>query len=126
MFRRAYQAMRSGKSGPVLIEVPEEFWEAEFEGELNYEPVPFSRIGARSGRGQGRGAQDHAPTPRTRSSSPARACSTPSATELIELANLLPAPVMTTNPGKSAIPREPPPGARRLDSLAAAAVRPSS
>ena len=37
--RRAYHLMRSGKSGPVLIETPVDVFEAEFEGELDYQPV---------------------------------------------------------------------------------------
>src|SRR3979490_2854668 len=38
--RRAYHAMRSGKGGPVLIEIPDEVAEAEFKGTLDYVPVP--------------------------------------------------------------------------------------
>src|SRR5271168_3647564 len=40
LMRRAYQAMRSGKAGPVLLEVPDEVAEAEFKGQLNYQRVP--------------------------------------------------------------------------------------
>jgi acetolactate synthase-1/2/3 large subunit len=103
VFRRAYQAMRSGKSGPVLIEVPEEFWEAEFEGELNYEPVPFTRVGPDPD------AVKDAAKILTDAKNPiifaGQGVLYAEATEeLIELANLLPAPVMTTNPGKSAFP----------------------
>src|SRR4029078_1295310 len=43
LMRRAYHAMRSGKGGPVLIEVPAEVWEAEYAGELDYAPVPVQR-----------------------------------------------------------------------------------
>src|SRR3954466_12162188 len=43
LMRRAFQAMRSGKPGPVLLEVPTDVFEAEFEGELNYRTVPFMR-----------------------------------------------------------------------------------
>jgi acetolactate synthase-1/2/3 large subunit len=103
LFRRGYAAMRSGKSGPVLIEVPEEFWDAEFEGELNYEPVPFVRVAPDPD------AVKEAAKILTDAKNPIifagqgilYAEATP---ELIELANLLPAPVMTTNPGKSAFP----------------------
>jgi acetolactate synthase-1/2/3 large subunit len=41
--RRAYHAMRSGKGGPVLVEVPNEVFEAEYKGELDYTPVPVQR-----------------------------------------------------------------------------------
>ena len=40
---RAYHAMRSGKGGPVLVEVPPEVWEAEYKGELDYAPMPVQR-----------------------------------------------------------------------------------
>src|SRR3984957_18653957 len=43
LMRRAYQAMRSGKAGPVLVEVPDEVAEAEFRGPLNYQRVPVLR-----------------------------------------------------------------------------------
>src|SRR5437870_6006691 len=44
LMRRAYHAMRSGKGGPVLVEVPPEVWDAEYRGELDYTPVPVARI----------------------------------------------------------------------------------
>src|SRR2546430_10718387 len=43
LMRRAYHAMRSGKGGPVLIEVPAEVWEAEYEGELHYTAAKAKR-----------------------------------------------------------------------------------
>ena len=43
LMRRAYHAMRSGKGGPVMVEVPDEVFEAEFKGELDYAPVPMLR-----------------------------------------------------------------------------------
>ena len=43
LMRRAYHAMRSGKGGPVLIEIPAEVWEADYRGELDYAPVPVQR-----------------------------------------------------------------------------------
>src|SRR4051794_19254510 len=43
LMRRAYHAMRSGKGGPVLVEVPPETWEAEYKGELNYTAMPVMR-----------------------------------------------------------------------------------
>src|ERR1700680_3706369 len=43
LMRRAYHAMRSGKGGPVLLEVPNEVFEAAFEGTLDYVPVPILR-----------------------------------------------------------------------------------
>src|SRR5204863_980827 len=43
LMRRAYHAMRSGKGGPVLVEVPAEVWEAEYKGALDYTPMPVQR-----------------------------------------------------------------------------------
>src|SRR5712671_5290972 len=43
LMRRAYQAMRSGKGGPVLVEIPDEVWQAEHQGELDYKPMPMQR-----------------------------------------------------------------------------------
>src|SRR5581483_3545285 len=43
LMRRAYHAMRSGKGGPVLVEIPDEVWQAEYRGALDYTPVPVLR-----------------------------------------------------------------------------------
>src|SRR5215467_14224528 len=43
LMRRAYHAMRNGKAGPVLIEVPDEAFTAEYRGRLDYAPVPVHR-----------------------------------------------------------------------------------
>src|SRR6195256_1024717 len=43
LMRRAFHAMRSGRGGPVLVEVPDAVFEAEFAGELDYVPVPVQR-----------------------------------------------------------------------------------
>jgi acetolactate synthase-1/2/3 large subunit len=103
LMRRAYQAMRSGKAGPVLIEVPDEIAEAEFKGPLNYQPVPVLRA-----------APD--PTAIKKAAEMLLAAKNPllwagqgvhyaeAGDQLAALAELLPAPVVATNPGKSAIP----------------------
>ena len=103
LMRRAYQAMRTGKAGPVLIEVPDEISEAEFKGALNYQPVPTLRA---------------APDPAAikKAAEMLLAAKNPllwagqgvhyaeAGDQLAALAELLPAPVVATNPGKSAIP----------------------
>jgi acetolactate synthase I/II/III large subunit len=103
LMRRAYQAMRSGKGGPVLIEIPAEVWDAEYEGELDYAPVPVQRT---------------APDPDAVKTAVRMllAAKNPllwagqgvlyaqASEALAALAELIPAPVVTTNPGKSAIP----------------------
>ncbi|MDB5726918.1 MAG: thiamine pyrophosphate-dependent enzyme possible carboligase or decarboxylase [Noviherbaspirillum sp.] len=105
--RRAYSNLRTGKPGPVMIEVSDHVATAEIDGELDYTPVKSVRCGPdpadvrtvaelllKSRRpvihaGQGvmyAGATD----------------------ELVKLAELLQAPVMTTNTGKSAFPENHP------------------
>ena len=102
LMRRAYHAMRSGKGGPVLIEVPNEVFDAEFNGQLDYEPVPVQRA---------------APDPEAvkKAVEMLLAAKHPllwagqgvhyaeAGDRLAALAELLPAPVVATNPGKSAI-----------------------
>ncbi|MCX7311607.1 MAG: thiamine pyrophosphate-requiring protein [Alphaproteobacteria bacterium] len=102
LMRRAYHAMRSGKGGPVMVEVPDEVFEAELKGELDYRPVPMLRM---------------APDPDAvkRAAQMLLAAKHPvilagqgvhyaeAAGQLAALAELIPAPVATTNPGKSAI-----------------------
>src|SRR6202034_330950 len=102
LMRRAYQAMRTGKAGPVLIEVPDEVAEAEFKGQLNYQRVPVLRA---------------APDPAAikKAAEMLLAAKNPllwagqgvhyaeAGDQLAALAELLPAPVGATNPGKSAI-----------------------
>jgi acetolactate synthase-1/2/3 large subunit len=107
LMRRAFHALRSGKGGPVLVELPPEVYEHEFEGELDYTPVPIQRS---------------APDPDTIKQAVRMllAAKHPllwagqgvhyaeAGERLAALAELLPAPVVTTNPGKSAIPESHP------------------
>src|SRR5882724_11875649 len=102
LMRRAYHAMRSGKGGPVMVEVPDEVFEAEFKGTLDYTPVPMQRM---------------APDPDSvkKAAQMLLAAKNPlilagqgvhyaeAGEQLAALAELIPAPVATTNPGKSAI-----------------------
>jgi acetolactate synthase-1/2/3 large subunit len=102
LMRRAYHAMRSGKGGPVLVEVPDAVFEAEFEGTLDYTTVPVTRM---------------APDPDAikKAAQMLLAAKNPlilagqgvhyaqASEQLAALAELIPAPVATTNPGKSAI-----------------------
>jgi len=103
LLRRAYHAMRSGKGGPVLLEIPPEVWEAEYQGLVEYTPVPVQRA---------------APDPAAVKEAVRMllAAKNPllwagqgvhyaeAGDRLAALAELIPAPVVTTNPGKSAIP----------------------
>jgi acetolactate synthase-1/2/3 large subunit len=102
LLRRAYQLMRSGKSGPVLIETPVDVFEAEFQGELDYVPVKPILSGPEAG------AVAEAARMLLAAENPiiwagAGIHYAQASEQLAALAELLPAPVMTTNPGKSAI-----------------------
>jgi acetolactate synthase I/II/III large subunit len=102
LLRRAYHAMRSGKAGPVLVEVPDEIFNAEYKGELVYHPVPVQRT-----------APD--PVAIKKAVEMLMAAKHPvlwagqgvhyaeASEQLAALAEMLPAPVVATNPGKSAI-----------------------
>src|SRR4051812_3782280 len=103
LMRRAYHAMRSGKGGPVLVEIPPEVWDAEYKGELDYTPMPVQRSAAD-------------PDAVKQAARVLLAARNPilwagqgvhyaeAGDRIVALAELLPAPVVTTNPGKSAIP----------------------
>ncbi|MEE8333058.1 MAG: thiamine pyrophosphate-requiring protein [Alphaproteobacteria bacterium] len=102
LMRRAYHAMRSGKGGPVLVEVPLEVWEEEFEGELSYTPVPVVRSAPDPG------AVREAARLLLAAKCPVLWAGqgvhyAEAGEQLAALAELLPAPVVATNPGKSAI-----------------------
>lgn len=43
--RRAFQRLRSGRPGPVMVEVPQDVMMEEFPGELNYTPAKAYRSG---------------------------------------------------------------------------------
>jgi thiamine pyrophosphate-dependent acetolactate synthase large subunit-like protein len=107
MMRRAFHQMRNGKPGPVMIEIPNDIIEAETGGDFSYTPVKSMRTG---------------PDPddvRTvaelllKSDCPVihagQGVMFADATdELVALAELLQAPVFTTNSGKSAFPENHP------------------
>ncbi len=91
----------------MLVEIPAEVWEADYRGELDYTPVPVQRS---------------APDPDAIKTAARMllAAKNPllwagqgvlyaeASERLAALAELIPAPVVTTNPGKSAIPESHP------------------
>lgn len=103
VFRRAYHLMRNGRPGPVLIEVPNDVWAQDIDADFTY--VPRARLLS-------------APDADSIAEAVAalRAAEAPiiwagqgilrarATDELVELAEWLNAPVMTTNPGKSGFP----------------------
>ena len=48
LMRRAFYHLRSGKPGPVLLEVPRDIFTAELDGDIDYTPVRGNRSGART------------------------------------------------------------------------------
>ena len=100
LMRRAFYHLRSGKPGPVLLEVARDVWTAELEGELDYTPVKGNRSTADPQEIKevaqvllnAKNLIIHAGQGVLYSEGTA---------ELEQLAELLQAPVMTTMPGKS-------------------------
>ncbi len=103
VLRRAYHLLRSGKSGPVLLEIPPSVSLAEFPGELDYTPpAPLKSAPAP-------GDIEAAARMLAEARSPvifagAGILWAGATDELVALAELLDAPVLTTNPGKSGFP----------------------
>jgi acetolactate synthase-1/2/3 large subunit len=107
LMRRAYHAMRTGKGGPVMVEVPDEVFEAEFKGELDYTPVPAAWI-APDPESVRKAAQMLLAAVHPLILAGAGVHYAEAGERLAALAELVPAPVATTNPGKSAIPENHP------------------
>ena len=102
LMRRAYHAMRSGKGGPVLIEIPAEVWETQYAGELDYAPAPVQRAAPDPD------AVKTAVRMLLKAKAPLLLAGqgvlyADASDRLTALAELIPAPALTTNPGKSTI-----------------------
>ena len=107
LMRRAFYQLRTGKSGPVLLEVAREVWTADLDGDLDYSPVKGNKT---------------APDPRDveevaqvllKAKNPVIHAGqgvmyAEATVELKQLAELIEAPVMTTMPGKSGFPENHP------------------
>src|SRR5690242_16770688 len=107
LMRCAFQALRSGKGGPVLIEIPDAVWQAEHRGDIDYAPVPVQRTAPDPD------AIRHAARLLTTAKHPLLLAGqgihyAEASAWLAALAELIPAPVATTNPGKSALPENHP------------------
>ena len=107
LMRRAFQNLRSGKGGPVLVEVPNEFIEGEVGIDFEYTPVPRLRSGP-----------DPEDVKRVADLLLSSTCPVIQAgqgvmyagatDDLVKLAELIQSPVLTTNTGKSAFPENHP------------------
>lgn len=105
LLRRAFQQLRNGRPAPVLLELPEEILAAPFEDTIEYHPVRGCRFTPDPA------AVEEAVRLLVAAKQPViwagqgvlRAQAT---RELVVLAELIGAPVMTTNPGKSTFPED--------------------
>jgi thiamine pyrophosphate-dependent acetolactate synthase large subunit-like protein len=104
LMRRAFAKLRSGRPGPVLLEIPQDVALSEFREEwLDYSPPPRLRQAADPE------AIDQAARALLAAQRPILhvgqgALYAEATQELVQLAEFLQAPVMTTLPGKSAFP----------------------
>ena len=107
LMRRAFYNLRTGKGGPVLLELPRDISVAELNGDFDYRPVRGNRSAP--------DAADVEEVARVLMDADApiihagQGCLYAEAwDELKEVAELLQAPVMTTMPGKSVFPEDHP------------------
>ena len=107
LMRRAFYQLRTGKGGPVLLEVAQNVWNADFDGDLDYTPVRGNKTGPDPDDVTDAAAVLHKAGNLLIQAG--QGCLYAEASEeLVEFAELLQAPVMTTMPGKSAFPEDHP------------------
>ncbi len=107
LLHRAFHLLRSGRGGPVLIEVPAPMWGQEFTGELDYEvavPVRSAPDPADVDVAADMLLQADRPVIWAGQGIIRAGATGP----LVQLAEYLDIPVLTTNPGKSAFPENHP------------------
>ena len=107
LMRRAFYQLRTGKAGPVLLEVPRDVWTAELGENLDYTPVKGNRT-APDPQDVRDAAQVLLKAKRPVIHAGQGVMYAEATDELEQLAELLQAPVMTTMPGKSAFPENHP------------------
>ena len=104
LMRRAFTKLRSGRPGPVLLEIPQDVAVAEFPGDaLDYEPPQPMRQAA-DPEAIRQAAQALLAAERPILHAGQGVLYAEATDELIQVAELLQAPVMTTLSGKSAFP----------------------
>jgi thiamine pyrophosphate-dependent acetolactate synthase large subunit-like protein len=103
--RRAFNALKNGRTGPVMLEVPADVMTADFAGDVDYTPVRRTRSA-----GDARDIDDAAKyliDARSPMIIAGQGVLYAEATdELVALAELLDIPVMTTTDGKSGFPED--------------------
>ena len=107
LMRRAFHNLRSGKPGPVLLELPSQVGNMDMPGAYDYQPV----AGVRSGPDPAdirRVAELLLKTRRPVIHAGQGVLYSGATKELVRLAELLQAPVLTTNTGKGAFPESHP------------------
>ena len=107
LMRRAFYQLRTGKTGPVLLEIAGDVWFSELDGELDYEPVRPSRA-APDPADVAAAAEALLAAERPVIHAGQGCLYAEAWDELRELAELLQAPVMTTMQGKSVFPEDHP------------------
>ena len=107
LMRRAFYHLRTGKHGPVLLEVPRNVWTEELEGTLDYTPVKGNRT-APDPQDVREVAQVLMKAKNLVVHAGQGVLYAEASEELERLAELLQAPVMTTMPGKSGFPEDHP------------------
>ena len=105
--RRAFYQLRTGRGGPVLLEMPADVWSADFEGDLDYTPVNGNRT-APDPQDVAEAAKLLLDAKRPVIHAGQGVLYAEATEELERLAELLQAPVMTTMQGKSAFPENHP------------------
>jgi acetolactate synthase-1/2/3 large subunit len=107
LMRRAFHNLRTGKPGPVLIELPSKVGNSELEGAFEYVPPP--RLRAAPDPADVRAVAEILLASRRPVIHAGQGVLYAGATrELVKLAELLQAPVLTTNTGKGAFPENHP------------------
>ncbi len=106
-FRRAFTLLRSGRPGPVMLEVPVDVAAAEFPEPLDYRPVRAPRVAADADAIRD-AARVLADAQRPMIWAGQGILYAQATAQLVELAELLAAPVMTTLLGKSGFPERHP------------------
>jgi thiamine pyrophosphate-dependent acetolactate synthase large subunit-like protein len=108
LMRRAFTKLRSGRPGPVLLEIPSDVADEIIDDTaLTYEPPPVIRAAADPGAIH-RAAHALLTAERPIIHAGQGVLYAGATDELVELAEFLQAPVMTTLPGKSAFPERHP------------------